>query len=64
MARIQRAELADGALVLTGAWTGADTVARTVLHGVAHGFRSAGDDRFDTVRCLDTLGRELWSFPS
>ncbi|WP_395295519.1 hypothetical protein ACF9IK_19825 [Kitasatospora hibisci] len=64
VARIQRAELVDGHLVLAGAWSGADAVARTVLHGVARGFRSAGDDRFDTVRCLDTLGRELWSFPS
>ncbi|MFJ3790600.1 hypothetical protein [Kitasatospora sp. NPDC090091] len=64
VARIQRAELVDGRLDLTGAWTGADAVARTVLHGVARGFRSAGDDRFDTVRCLDTLGRALWSFPS
>ncbi|MEU3570377.1 hypothetical protein AB0E96_18425 [Kitasatospora sp. NPDC036755] len=63
VARVQRAELADKALVLTGAWTRGDGVARTVLAGVARGFLSAGDERFGTVRCLDTLGRELWTFP-
>ncbi|MFG2912811.1 hypothetical protein ACGF0D_07955 [Kitasatospora sp. NPDC048298] len=63
VARVQRAELADKALVLTGAWTSGDGVARTVLAGVARGFLSAGDERFGTVRCLDTLGRELWTFP-
>ncbi|MFJ7249172.1 hypothetical protein ACIQWA_31720 [Kitasatospora sp. NPDC098652] len=62
VARVQRAELADGALVLTGAWTRGDGVARTVLAGAAQGFLSAGDERFRTVRCLDTLGRELWAF--
>ncbi|MFB7907385.1 hypothetical protein ACFC1T_13210 [Kitasatospora sp. NPDC056076] len=62
VARVQRAELADGALVLTGAWTRGDGVARTVLAGAAQGFLSAGDERFGTVRCLDTLGRELWAF--
>ncbi|MGV9268430.1 hypothetical protein ACWDRR_27620 [Kitasatospora sp. NPDC003701] len=61
VARIQRAELVDKELVLTGAWTRADAVARTVLHGVADGFLSAGDERFHAVRCLDTLGRELWT---
>ncbi|MEU6231881.1 hypothetical protein [Kitasatospora sp. NPDC047058] len=60
--RIQRAELADKRLVLTGAWTRADPVARTVLEGVSEGFLSAEDHRFHAVRCLDTLGRELWSF--
>ncbi|MFE4973176.1 hypothetical protein ACFRAR_13805 [Kitasatospora sp. NPDC056651] len=64
VARVQRAELADEALVLTGAWTRGDGVARTVLAGVARGFLSAGDERFGTVRCLDTLGRELWDFPA
>ncbi|MFI2607335.1 hypothetical protein [Kitasatospora sp. NPDC018619] len=64
VARVQRAELADKALVLTGAWTRGDGVARTVLAGVAEGFLSAGDERFRTVRCLDTLGRELWAFPA
>ncbi|MFF2042376.1 hypothetical protein ACFVVX_18305 [Kitasatospora sp. NPDC058170] len=62
VARIRRAELADKALVLTGAWRRADAVARTVLRGVADGFLSAGDERFTAVRCLDTLGRELWLF--
>ncbi|MFF1902234.1 hypothetical protein [Kitasatospora sp. NPDC058218] len=61
VARIQRAELVDKELVLTGAWTRADALARTVLQGVAHGFLSAGDERFHVVRCLDTLGRELWT---
>ncbi|MFJ9946718.1 hypothetical protein [Kitasatospora sp. NPDC091207] len=61
VARIQRAELVDKELVLTGAWTRADAVARTVLQGVAHGFLSAGDERFGAVRCLDTLGRALWT---
>ncbi|MEU1503841.1 hypothetical protein [Kitasatospora sp. NPDC005748] len=60
VARIQRAELVDKELVLTGAWTGADTVARTVLQGVARGFLSVGDERFRAVRCVDTLGRPLW----
>jgi hypothetical protein len=63
VARIQRAELADKSLVLTGAWNRADPVAREVLQGVAEGFLSAGDERFRTVRCVDTLGRELWLFP-
>ncbi|MEV6971926.1 hypothetical protein [Kitasatospora sp. NPDC093806] len=62
VARIQRAELTDGLLVLIGAWTRADAAARTVLRGVAHGFLSAGDERFAAVRCLDTLGRPLWDF--
>ncbi|WP_327678384.1 hypothetical protein [Kitasatospora sp. NBC_00458] len=62
VARIQRAELVDGALVLTGAWTRADAAARTVLRGVARGFLSADDERFRTVRCLDSLGRPLWDF--
>ncbi|MFD5466920.1 hypothetical protein ACFWIQ_29440 [Kitasatospora sp. NPDC127059] len=62
VARVQRAELAAGALVLTGAWTRGDGVARTVLAGAARGFLSAGDERFRTVRCRDTLGRELWTF--
>ncbi|MFG3054261.1 hypothetical protein ACGFZP_25350 [Kitasatospora sp. NPDC048239] len=62
VARIQRAELADKALVLTGAWTRTDAAARAVLRGVADGFLSAGDERFAAVRCLDTLGRELWLF--
>ncbi|MEV7182768.1 hypothetical protein [Kitasatospora sp. NPDC093102] len=60
---MQRAEPADEALVLTGARTRGDGAARTVLAGVAQGFLSAGDERFGTVRCLDTLGRELWAFP-
>ncbi|GAB7182287.1 hypothetical protein ATKI12_2118 [Kitasatospora sp. Ki12] len=63
VARVQRAELADKALELTGAWTRGDAVARIVLVGVADGFLSAGDERFGTVRCLDTLGRALWTFP-
>ncbi|MEV7776923.1 hypothetical protein [Kitasatospora sp. NPDC088351] len=63
VARIQRAELSDRVLVLTGAWTRADAVALAVLRGVADGFLSARDERFRTVRCLDTLGRELWTFP-
>ncbi|MFJ6617224.1 hypothetical protein ACIQOW_06515 [Kitasatospora sp. NPDC091335] len=63
VARVQRAELAGRALVLTGAWTSGDGVARIVLAGTARGFLSAGDERFGTVRCLDTLGRELWTFP-
>ncbi|MEV7597988.1 hypothetical protein AB0O91_11475 [Kitasatospora sp. NPDC089797] len=63
VARVQRAELADGALVLTGAWTRGDGVARTVLAGAAQGFLSAGDERFASVHCLDTLGRPLWTFP-
>ncbi|MEV4615025.1 hypothetical protein AB0K43_20870 [Kitasatospora sp. NPDC049258] len=62
VARIKRAELLGPALVLTGAWSRADPVAREVLAGAARGFLSAGDDRFDRVRCLDTLGRELWLF--
>ncbi|MFD5083242.1 hypothetical protein ACFWOG_11470 [Kitasatospora sp. NPDC058406] len=62
VARIQRAELVDKALVLTGAWTRADAAARTVLRGVARGFLSAEDERFRTVRCQDTLGRPLWDF--
>ncbi|MFD8756373.1 hypothetical protein ACFV0O_36150 [Kitasatospora sp. NPDC059577] len=62
--RVRRAELADGALVLTGAWTRGDAVARTVLAGAARGFLSAGDERYDTVRCRDSLGRELWTFPA
>ncbi|WP_441245367.1 hypothetical protein [Kitasatospora sp. McL0602] len=62
VARIQRAELADKALVLTGAWSRADRVAEEVLRGVAGGFLSADDDRFREVRCSDTLGRELWVF--
>ncbi|MFJ2865065.1 hypothetical protein [Kitasatospora sp. NPDC087314] len=45
------------------AWTRGGGVARTVLEGVARGFLSAGDERFHTVRGLDTLGRELWCFP-
>ncbi|MGW6918793.1 hypothetical protein ACWGB8_33975 [Kitasatospora sp. NPDC054939] len=63
VARIQRAELVDGALVLSGAWRRGDAAARDVLAGVADGFLSAGDERFTTVRCLDTLGRGLWVFP-
>ncbi|MFB6893916.1 hypothetical protein ACFCX4_31900 [Kitasatospora sp. NPDC056327] len=62
VARIQRAELLAGALVLTGAWTRSDAAARTVLRGVARGFLSAQDERFDVVRCADTLGRPLWDF--
>ncbi len=62
VARIQRAELVDGALVLTGAWTRADAAARTVLRGVAQGFLSAEDERFTVVHCVDTLGRPLWEF--
>ena len=62
VARVQRAELADKELVLTGAWTRADRMARQVLGGVADGFLSAGDERFRAVRCQDTLGRELWLF--
>ncbi|AUG78165.1 hypothetical protein CFP65_3369 [Kitasatospora sp. MMS16-BH015] len=60
VARIQRAELADKALVLTGGWSRADRVAEQVLRGVAEGFLTAGDERFTSVRCRDTLGRELW----
>ncbi|MEU9075893.1 hypothetical protein [Kitasatospora sp. NPDC048538] len=63
VARVQRAELIAGELVLTGAWTRGDAVSRTVLEGVARGFLSAGDERYRTVRCLDTRGRELWAFP-
>ncbi|GHH70045.1 hypothetical protein GCM10018781_29360 [Kitasatospora indigofera] len=63
VARIQRAELTDKTLVLTGAWSRSDPVAREVLQGVAEGFLSAGDERFRAVRCADTLGRELWVFP-
>jgi hypothetical protein len=64
VARIQRAELADKALLLTGGWSRADRVAEQVLRGVAEGFLSAGDERFTAVRCRDTLGRELWLFGS
>ncbi|MEU9131742.1 hypothetical protein AB0D08_27130 [Kitasatospora sp. NPDC048540] len=60
--RIGRAELLGGALLLHGAWSRADPVAREVLEAAALGFLSAGDDRFDRVRCLDTLGRALWVF--
>ncbi|MFC9325017.1 hypothetical protein [Kitasatospora sp. NPDC057015] len=63
VARIQRAELADKSLVLTGAWSRADRVARQVLRSVAEGFLSAGDERFGLVRYQDTLERELWLFP-
>ncbi|MFJ8470332.1 hypothetical protein [Kitasatospora sp. NPDC094011] len=63
VARVQRAELADGELVLTGAWTRGDGVARIVLAGAAQGFLSAGDERFKSVSCVDTLGRALWTFP-
>ena len=63
VARVQRAELADKELVLTGAWARGDRLARAVLEGVAGGFLSAGDERFRAVRCRDTLGRELWLFP-
>ncbi|MER5640367.1 hypothetical protein ABT095_25895 [Kitasatospora sp. NPDC002227] len=62
VARIRRAELADKTLVLTGGWSRADRVAEQVLRGVAEGFLSAGDERFTSVRCEDTLGRELWIF--
>ncbi|MGK4581590.1 hypothetical protein [Kitasatospora sp. HPMI-4] len=62
VARIQRAELVDGDLVLTGAWSRADPVAREVLQGAAEGFLSAGDGRFGRVRCQDTRGRGLWTF--
>ncbi|MER7750775.1 hypothetical protein [Kitasatospora sp. NPDC097643] len=62
MARIQRAELADRALVPSGARTRRDAAARTVLEAVALGFLSAGDKHFHTVRCRDTLGRALWAF--
>lgn len=62
VARIQRAELADKALVLSGAWRAADAVARTVLEGVAQGFLSVRDERFTAVHCRDTLDRELWIF--
>ncbi|GAA2138767.1 hypothetical protein GCM10009760_20350 [Kitasatospora kazusensis] len=62
VARIQRAELADKTLVLTGAWSRSDPVSREVLAGVADGFLSVGDERFGRVRCVDTLGRELWTF--
>jgi hypothetical protein len=62
VARIQRAELVDKALVLSGAWTRADRVAHQVLRSVAEGFLSAGDERFRLVRCQDTLDRELWVF--
>ncbi|GAA0676092.1 hypothetical protein GCM10010193_31460 [Kitasatospora atroaurantiaca] len=64
VARIQRAELADRTLVLTGAWSRSDPVAREVLAGAAEGFLSADDERFRRVRCLDTLGRALWTFPA
>ncbi|MER8187020.1 hypothetical protein [Kitasatospora sp. NPDC094015] len=62
VARIKRAELLGTVLELTGAWSRADRVAREVLAGAAQGFLSAGDERYDRVRCLDTLGRELWLF--
>ncbi|MFG2824098.1 hypothetical protein ACGFX4_32290 [Kitasatospora sp. NPDC048365] len=62
VARIQRAELADGVLLLHGAWSRADRIARQVLESAARGFLSAGDDRFARVRALDTLGRDLWTF--
>ncbi|MFJ9519572.1 hypothetical protein ACIRPK_15085 [Kitasatospora sp. NPDC101801] len=62
VARIQRAELVDKAVLLTGAWSRSDPVALEVLTGVAEGFLSAGDDRFRQVRCVDSLGRELWLF--
>ncbi|MGE7438376.1 MULTISPECIES: hypothetical protein [Kitasatospora] len=62
VARIQRAELADGDLVLVGAWSRSDPVAREVLQGAAEGFLSARDERFGRVRCRDTLGRDLWTF--
>ncbi|MFJ1704458.1 hypothetical protein [Kitasatospora sp. NPDC088346] len=60
--RIKRAELDGGELRLQGAWSRFDPVAREVLEATAEGFLSAGDERFDRVRCLDTLGRELWVF--
>ncbi|KJK59532.1 hypothetical protein [Saccharothrix sp. ST-888] len=62
VARIQRAELADRDLVLTGAWSRTDRIAREVLQGAAEGFLSAADERFVRVRCQDTLGRGLWTF--
>ncbi|MFD9123835.1 hypothetical protein [Kitasatospora sp. NPDC059571] len=62
--RIRRAELADKALELHGAWQRADVVAEEVLRGAATGFLSAGDERFTAVRCRDTRGRELWVFPA
>jgi hypothetical protein len=63
VARIQRADLvSDGTLLLTGAWSRSDPVAQEVLTGVAEGFLGAGDDRFRQVRCVDSLGRELWLF--
>ncbi|BFV58486.1 hypothetical protein KCMC57_up35900 [Kitasatospora sp. CMC57] len=64
VARIQRAELVDGTLLLTGAWSRSDPVAREVLTGVAQGFLAAGDDRFRRVSCVDSLGRGLWLFES
>ncbi|MEV4557087.1 hypothetical protein AB0K51_08825 [Kitasatospora sp. NPDC049285] len=63
VARIQRAELASGALELFGAWSRHDAAAGAVLAGAARGFLSAGDERFDLVRVFDTLGRALWEFP-
>ncbi|MFB7666825.1 hypothetical protein ACFC1R_23220 [Kitasatospora sp. NPDC056138] len=62
VARIQRAEVVDLDLVLTGAWSRADRIAREVLQGAAEGFLSAADERFVRVRCQDTLGRGLWTF--
>lgn len=61
VARIQRAELADRSLVLTGAWSRSDPVAYEVLTGVAQGFLAAKDERYRQVRCVDSLGRELWT---
>ncbi len=48
--------------MLTGAWSRSDPVAREVLAGVASGLLTADDERFGQVRCVDTLGRELWTF--
>ncbi|GAA2838008.1 hypothetical protein GCM10010441_72910 [Kitasatospora paracochleata] len=62
VARIQRAELVGGCLLLHGAWQRGDRVARRVLEGTARGFLSARDERFARVRVLDTLGRDLWAF--
>lgn len=63
VARIRRAELIDGSLVLAGAWSRSDPAARQILEAAAEGFLSAHDDRFRQVHCVDTLGRELWTFP-
>jgi len=62
VARIQRAELLDGTLLLHGAWTRHDRIAHEVLESTARGFLSAEDARFGRVRILDTLGRDLWTF--